>query len=332
MSKTILVTGANRGIGFEIALALVQQGHRVILACRDSDKGAKAADRIMSETVPQAVIKPSAVPYDLTDESAMRKIVMGMILSKVSLNAIVYNAAMNVLPLEHETEDQCADRIRRIVFANYFGTVATHRLFSQLLVQGGRNVFVASRWGVPHSLSLSKNIFRNALHYDSITGAIQSYVTTASSDANKLGGWPKCPLTVSKIGIAAYSRVVAQNNPELWLPNCGLLAHAQSTKPGITSNCCCPGSCATEMPRHPTQRELGKPFKSPKEGADTAVWLAASTDVDGITGEFFCERQRFDWSGKAVQHPCHGTYKLVMPARVDSSSRLKKKSNLRKNR
>ncbi len=44
--RTAVVTGANTGIGFEIARALAAKGARVLLACRDGDKAAEAIARI----------------------------------------------------------------------------------------------------------------------------------------------------------------------------------------------------------------------------------------------------------------------------------------------
>lgn len=43
---TAIVTGANTGIGFEIARMLAAKGARVLLACRDGDKAAEAISRI----------------------------------------------------------------------------------------------------------------------------------------------------------------------------------------------------------------------------------------------------------------------------------------------
>jgi NAD(P)-dependent dehydrogenase (short-subunit alcohol dehydrogenase family) len=40
--KTAIVTGANRGLGLEIARQLVRKGVRVVLGCRDAEKGARA--------------------------------------------------------------------------------------------------------------------------------------------------------------------------------------------------------------------------------------------------------------------------------------------------
>ena len=46
MTRTVVVTGANSGIGFEAARALVQQGAHVVLAVRDTAKGEQAAERL----------------------------------------------------------------------------------------------------------------------------------------------------------------------------------------------------------------------------------------------------------------------------------------------
>jgi NAD(P)-dependent dehydrogenase (short-subunit alcohol dehydrogenase family) len=46
-----LVTGANRGIGFEIARQLAKLGYQVIAGSRDNESGRKAAEKIGSENV-----------------------------------------------------------------------------------------------------------------------------------------------------------------------------------------------------------------------------------------------------------------------------------------
>lgn len=71
------------------------------------------------------------------------------------------------------------------------------------------------------------------------------------------------------------------------------LARRLKTK-GITVNCCHPGAVATNMG---ISRDTGfgktitrmlKPFfQTPEQGAGTAIYLASSKDVEGITGEYF---------------------------------------------
>jgi NAD(P)-dependent dehydrogenase (short-subunit alcohol dehydrogenase family) len=49
MTKTALVTGANRGLGYEIAHQLGQSGVRTLIAARDADKGEQAAAELAAE-------------------------------------------------------------------------------------------------------------------------------------------------------------------------------------------------------------------------------------------------------------------------------------------
>ena len=66
---------------------------------------------------------------------------------------------------------------------------------------------------------------------------------------------------------------------------------------GVTANCMHPGSVNTNMGKN--ERGVGillfrafKPFmRSPKKGADTLVYLAASPDLQGRTGEYFIDRE-----------------------------------------
>ena len=45
--RSFVVIGANSGIGFEVARALVGRGAHVVLAVRDTTKGEKAAERLV---------------------------------------------------------------------------------------------------------------------------------------------------------------------------------------------------------------------------------------------------------------------------------------------
>lgn len=49
VGKTVLITGANSGIGFATAVHLARKGARIVLACRDYDKGRQARLEIHSE-------------------------------------------------------------------------------------------------------------------------------------------------------------------------------------------------------------------------------------------------------------------------------------------
>jgi NAD(P)-dependent dehydrogenase (short-subunit alcohol dehydrogenase family) len=62
-AKVAIVTGANTGIGYEMARALADKSATVILACRNRDKG-EAAVRQIRQEYPQA--KAELLPVDLS--------------------------------------------------------------------------------------------------------------------------------------------------------------------------------------------------------------------------------------------------------------------------
>jgi NAD(P)-dependent dehydrogenase (short-subunit alcohol dehydrogenase family) len=68
--KIAIVTGANSGIGYEMARALARKQTTVILACRNKDKG-EAAVRQIAQAYPQA--KAELVQLDLSDLASVRR-------------------------------------------------------------------------------------------------------------------------------------------------------------------------------------------------------------------------------------------------------------------
>jgi NAD(P)-dependent dehydrogenase (short-subunit alcohol dehydrogenase family) len=47
MTKNVLVTGGNRGVGLEIVKGMVAHGYKVLMGCRDEDAGLKAKKDIV---------------------------------------------------------------------------------------------------------------------------------------------------------------------------------------------------------------------------------------------------------------------------------------------
>lgn len=68
--KIAIVTGANSGIGYEMARALVHKEATVILACRNKDKGEAAVRQIVQE-YPEA--KAELLQFDLADLASVRR-------------------------------------------------------------------------------------------------------------------------------------------------------------------------------------------------------------------------------------------------------------------
>ena len=70
--KTALVTGANTGLGFETADLLAEKGARVLIACRNKEKGIAAAERINQRL---AQSRAAFVPLDLANLSSVHDVV-----------------------------------------------------------------------------------------------------------------------------------------------------------------------------------------------------------------------------------------------------------------
>jgi len=62
--KTVIVTGSNSGIGKATAKNMVERGAKVILACRDVEKGHEAASEITQEKSQVKVMKLDLSSFD----------------------------------------------------------------------------------------------------------------------------------------------------------------------------------------------------------------------------------------------------------------------------
>lgn len=92
-------------------------------------------------------------------------------------------------------------------------------------------------------------------------------------------------------GFTSYSASKQANRMLTW----ALAARLKGT--GVTANSLSPGFVRTELNRSVSGAfrvffALTKPLsKTPREGADTSIWLAASPEVEGVTGKFFIDRK-----------------------------------------
>jgi NAD(P)-dependent dehydrogenase (short-subunit alcohol dehydrogenase family) len=100
--KTIVITGANSGIGFESARLLYQQNARIILACRNVDKAEAAIRKIRNNTSPGIL---EVVALDLADLASVKNAAAEIHkrLPK-GLDVLINNAGVMALP-RSETKD-----------------------------------------------------------------------------------------------------------------------------------------------------------------------------------------------------------------------------------
>lgn len=93
--RIAIVTGANTGIGFETALALVNKGAHVILACRNPEKGGEALARIEAE--PRGGTAELRL-LDLSDLGSVHGFAHGILKDDKRLDLLINNAGVMVPP------------------------------------------------------------------------------------------------------------------------------------------------------------------------------------------------------------------------------------------
>lgn len=141
MTRTVLVTGANRGIGLAIVRQLAEAGNRVLLGSRDLSAGEAAAKSLRR---PELDIQP--VHMDLNDEAAIDAALRKIHQSGGRVDALINNAGvLHEKPILKLTDAEIADSIA----VHLAGPLRLIRaLAPDMIARGyGRIVNVSSGWG-----------------------------------------------------------------------------------------------------------------------------------------------------------------------------------------
>ncbi len=136
--KTIIVTGANSGIGLCAAEELAVRGAEVILACRSQEKGRAALARIRAR---HAGAQVALEPLDLSSLASVRAFAESVREKHPRIDVLVNNAGVMALPFS-----KTADGFEMQVGTNHLGHFALTALLWPSLVaaEGARVVTVAS--------------------------------------------------------------------------------------------------------------------------------------------------------------------------------------------
>jgi len=127
-----LVTGANKGIGFEIARGLGEMGMLVLLGCRDRTLGQEAAGKLQAEG-----LRAEALPLDVTDAATIQAAAADIAARFGRLDILVNNAG---IALEHGAKPSTVDLsvVRRVYDVNVFGVIAVTQATLPLLKKSAR--------------------------------------------------------------------------------------------------------------------------------------------------------------------------------------------------
>jgi len=117
---TTLITGANKGLGYEAARRLLADGHDVWIGARDEQRGRKAAEELGARFV----------RLDVTDEDSIAAAAK-TVEDETGLDVLINNAGIQEGPLP--VSEVTAAAMQRIYDTNVFGPVRVSRAFIPLL-------------------------------------------------------------------------------------------------------------------------------------------------------------------------------------------------------
>jgi len=133
--KTVLITGAYRGLGFEVARQLADRGWKVIVTARKVKQGSTAAAEIKNA---------SFLELDVLDDSSVANVAKQV----PQLNALVNNAAI-IAENDQDILTIRPELVARTIAANALGALRVSQAFVPLLLKSsvGRIVNVSSGAG-----------------------------------------------------------------------------------------------------------------------------------------------------------------------------------------
>jgi NAD(P)-dependent dehydrogenase (short-subunit alcohol dehydrogenase family) len=141
--RIALVTGANKGIGLEIARQLAQAGKQVIIGARDADRANAAVADLATHG-----LAAQALRIDLNDHAGIAAAAQAIQAQYGRLDILVNNAGI-VDAADGPPSVSSAEAVRRIMDTNFVGTLAVTQAMLPLLRKShaGRIVNLSSSLG-----------------------------------------------------------------------------------------------------------------------------------------------------------------------------------------
>ena len=241
--KVTMVTGANAGMGKEIARTLAKMGATVVMVSRDLGRGEAARAEVQAQSGNDAV---ELLLADLSSQQSIRHLVQEFTARHAQLHVLVNNVGVT-LP-------------RRSVTVDGLETVfATNHLAPFLLTNLLLPVLKASA---------------------------PARVVTVSSGAHTMGKINFDDLQSEQ----SYKEIRVYNQSKLASMLFSYELARRLTGTGVTANVLEPGFVKTNM-AVPFPFSLFSAMRvSAEQGAQPAIYLASSPDVEGMSGKYFSHK------------------------------------------
>lgn len=152
-NKWILVTGSNKGLGFELVKVLLEQKHPVIAAARSQQKAEEAVAQLRKQTGKDGILQP--LELDPSSSASIKAAAKHLQATRdQKLGALVNNAGM----LSSDWSQEAWDQHRAV---NFDGALELCEALLPVLAEGGRIVNVTSELGVLDGIRSAK--YRDAI-------------------------------------------------------------------------------------------------------------------------------------------------------------------------
>lgn len=248
-SSTAIVTGATSGIGKEIAAGLAFRGAKVIITCRNMEKGKQVRDEIIERSGNKRV---EVQHLDLASLDSVRKFAKHIIDNEPKLNILVNNAAATGLG-----NKRTADNLQTGMQVNHFAPfLLTCLLVGKMRKSAhGRILFITSllhhcaRFDIDN-INCEKSFNESQVYFCSKL----LNIIVANELAKKLEG---TGITVNSIHPGLVDSPIWQHLPTALRPIFKLV--------------------------------LVTFFKDPNEASQTAIFAAVHKQLEHITGKFFAD-------------------------------------------
>ncbi|KAF7204603.1 retinol dehydrogenase 13 [Nothobranchius furzeri] len=250
--KTVIITGANTGIGKETAQELAKRGGRIIMGCRDMEKCEAVAKDIRGKTLNPHVY---ACHLDLASMKSIREFAQRINREEDRVHILVNNAGVMRCP-EGKTEDGFDMQLG----VNHLG----HFLLTNLLLDKLKES-APSR--VINLASLAHIIGK--MDFDDLNWEKKKFDT-------------KQAYCQSKLANVLFTRELAKR-----LEGTGVTVNA--VHPGVVAT---ELGRHTGLHKSPFSSSVLSPFfsllvKGPKLGAQPSVYLAVAEEIEGVTGRYY---------------------------------------------
>ncbi|XP_031349793.1 retinol dehydrogenase 12-like [Photinus pyralis] len=259
-NKTVIITGASSGIGKETARDLARRGAKVILACRNLDKGNETKDDIVKTTGNENILVKK---LDLASQKSIREFAKDINDTETKINVLIHNAGTAETRIK-VTEDG----LETTMATNHFGPFLLTHLLMDLLKRSGpcRIVVVASELYRLSSVNLDK--------LNPIRALVPAHIYYTSKYVN-----------------IYFTRELARRLEGTNITvNC---LHPGMVDSGIWRNVPAPLSW-------PLIAVVKCFFKTPLQGAQTTVHLAVSEELENVSGKYFIDCKERSLSSGAM--------------------------------